>query len=102
MPGPRPELLVRGMPADSGVHGQTPDIRKDLGIGDEEEHEGEQEDAEDEGEDAFDEAAESLASGGSMLMSPRTFGGEHREGSRPPLQVTRRIFVTPSYVRHVR
>ena len=59
------------MPADGGVHGQTPDVRKDLGIGDEE-HEGEEEDAEDEGADAFDEAAESLASGGSMLMSPRT------------------------------
>ena len=28
-PGPRSEILVRGMPADGGVHGQTPDIRKD-------------------------------------------------------------------------
>ena len=36
-PGPRSEILVRGMPADGGVHGQTPDIRTDLGLGDDEE-----------------------------------------------------------------
>ena len=60
------------MPADSGVHGQTPDIRTDLGLGDEEEQEGEDEDAAREGEDAVDDTAASLFSGGSMRMSPRT------------------------------
>ena len=28
-PGPRPEFTARGMPADGGVDGQTPDIRED-------------------------------------------------------------------------